>query len=242
MTDAVHPTSGADTSPASAVATIHTSLGATFPVFRAEGPSGPMTVVKVEHLPGLLGIADGPLHDRLLADIDSGEAYFDASTAGVVLPMRVALPPPPLATSLCPQLVANCTPEVRVAFDDIASMVCDEPRWHIRADLLIGECIGALDTWQDRMTEQQLGIVICAAITLAFENIGAREIVCLEQAILLALCHHRCWREAGLKWLEGAGEWPRICVASSPNFRRIVHHVRQLHTTIPAWLEGGVDG
>jgi hypothetical protein len=156
------------------------------------------------------------------------------------LPPPVPLPPPPAA--LTHRAARDCGAEAWERMEVLIGQLMDAPTWVNRAEMLIAECSAAIDLLHTRMSPLEVGIVVSRAITIAVEGLALREVSAIEPAAITALSFYPAWRKAGVLWMSNAGDLARRWVADRPDFQWLAKHVRFAHPSIPAWLEGGVDG
>lgn len=126
---------------------------------------------------------------------------------------------------------------LRDAVDSWVAIVADAPRWHERADTIL-DCIAKQAAEFGTMRRDLAGMAMSNIVTAVLENLGEKEVNCLQQAAVYALSAHDPWRAAGRDWLlPHRRTWVRDWIAARPVYRRLAHLTGMVHRDVPSWLK-----
>lgn len=194
----------------------------------------------------LAGIYDPEDRARLTAAADRGEVRSanDLFRFGGRPVPRVPLPLPSsfvyetIPADHEPGMTNDHGVSMRDCADQWATLVSDREEWTGRARVLLDTMEGqraAVAGAPDSIT----GFALGSMLTAALENLGEKEVECLEAAAFYMLTHHDGWRDAGRRWLSPFRDtWFRDWRDARPEYRRISALVRLVHDDVPAWAHG----
>lgn len=236
-----------DTKKAEPVGIFPTPYGVSVPVFPVpefadpkDNPDG--VAFDIDGALTMAAIHDPAARTRfkeLLHNGDHGSLDF-ADFGGIKVP-RVALPVPSrFVYPTIPDDVGDGTttdPDVsmRGVVDTWTTAVTDTPHWSDRATILLT----GVDTQITHLSAapgRVIGLGVAGILTAVLENLGEKEIDCLEAASFYLLSSHDDWQEAGRTWLAPFRKtWFADWIKARPEYRRFAKLHRAVWKNTPSW-------